>query len=73
MIRYPAYRGTVTDSTGRSVSFTKTGDVLTNVTGLGNAQWQYSYDSLYRMLTVINPASVIISVTKWKRPIRRKA
>ena len=71
-----AYSGddltSVTDSTGRSVSFTKTGDVLTNVTGLGNAQWQYSYDSLYRMLTVINPASVIISVTKWKRPIRRK-
>ena len=50
----------VSDSTGRTVSYGHNGENLSSVTGLASALWQYNYDSLDRMATVIDPLGTTI-------------
>ena len=50
----------VIDSTGRSVTFDYTNGNLISSTGLESAQWQYNYDSLNRMISIIDPLNTVM-------------
>jgi len=50
----------VSDQNGRSVVYTQIAEELRNVAGLENANWQYTYDTLHRLKTVIDPVNATI-------------